>query len=407
MQQTNSNLLWAFRVTTSHTSQGSAWDVSQLELSNNGTPLIPSSISTSGSYAHPDYEPIQVLENNPKFWGGRPDEHGQFYLQLNFQKAVAFDSLTLTLKQRQEHFATKISILFGRSIDGTWVWNQVGNYESSGCVPLSLNLSFPGLSLSLIEPKREPKREEPLRVPPADFWHSPEKLHPARPMEFVPDSSFYNSVNVNGLWVCASKTIELEVISKCEALVRSKVPLWLLQACRSFRSARWAIDPGPLRIIILDNRFNEQAGMIPELENDTKGRNCTSCPFVFTSREDFVDGVNFQWPLGALTAHELVHGLDMVIRQVDPDFHNRVAGLFIQAKKSQIYQYKDVRGTHEMYAATNRDEFLAETAIIAMGLADPSPNREYFKSGLYLRSQLEEKDPEVVDLLSTFLNLEI
>jgi hypothetical protein len=61
-----------------------------------------------------------------------------------------------------------------------------------------------------------------------------------------------------------------------------------------------------MRVVILDNRTNEQAGSIPELQDKSKGRNGTSCPFVFSSREDFTTGIGSGgWKTGRLTSHEL------------------------------------------------------------------------------------------------------
>jgi hypothetical protein len=80
---------------------------------------------------------------------------------------------------------------------------------------------------------------------------------------FRPDANFYNAVDCDGLWVCTSKSVEPEVLQKAVKLIRSIVPLELRRCFGKFQSPRWAKDPGPMRVIILDNRTDEQAGIIP------------------------------------------------------------------------------------------------------------------------------------------------
>jgi len=50
-----------------------------------------------------------------------------------------------------------------------------------------------------------------------------------------------------------------------------------------------------MRLVVLDNRSNEQLGSVPELQNSIRGRNATICPFVFSSREDFFGGVGGEY----------------------------------------------------------------------------------------------------------------
>lgn len=49
----------------------------------------------------------------------------------------------------------------------------------------------------------------------------------------------------------------MEEAARC---IRRWVPLSLRAKFASFRSPKWAKDPGPMRVIILDNRTNEQVG---------------------------------------------------------------------------------------------------------------------------------------------------
>ena len=128
----------------------------------------------------------------------------------------------------------------------------------------------------------------------------PECLMPPRSTDFVPDDSFYNSINCEGLWVCTSKQVPELVLERAAAFVRSWIPRPLRELFGRFRSTLGCADSGPMRLIILDHETNEQAGIIPELNNDAPGRNGTACPFVFSSREDFEEGVT-SWKIGALT----------------------------------------------------------------------------------------------------------
>ena len=197
-----------------------------------------------------------------------------------------------------------------------------------------------------------------------------------------------------------SKSCEAMVLDLACALVRRFIPLPLRRLWGEFRSPLWAKDPGPMRLVILDNRSDEQCGMIPELmDPQVKGRNSTYCPFVFSSREDLLGGIGGgTWPVGKLLAHESVHGCDMVIRQlVDPCFHEMAQDLFDRASVATVY--------NGMYASTSRDEYLAEVVIIALGLVQKEGDNEYVENGLVGIDQLVMKDPEVVDLLTQFFTL--
>lgn len=226
-------------------------------------------------------------------------------------------------------------------------------------------------------------------------------LHVPR-YDFTPDADFYLSENCEGVWVCASKAAGPEVLQRCCALVRATLPLWQRELWGKFVSPKWGQDPGPMRIIILDNRSGEQANCIPEINRgNSGGRNGTACPFVFTSREDFDGGVGGSWKLGALTAHEMVHGADMVLRQLyDPYFHEEVLDLYRTYR--QLFQWPKSQGTgrtvvKNCYACANRDEFLAETHCILLGMHENKD--DYCRARMNTATLLEEACPKLVEVL--------
>lgn len=164
-----------------------------------------------------------------------------------------------------------------------------------------------------------------------------------------------------------------------------------------------------MRLVILDNRSDEQAGMVPELGDGSTGRNHTNCPFVFSSREDFTTGIGGgRWRRGRLTTHELTHGADMVIRQlIDPFFHFEAAHLFDRAMERRQFHYDDpTAGPGEprevaLYAACNRDEYIGECVNIILNLS----GEEYHNVGITGRADLEFKDPAVCALLRRFFTV--
>ena len=173
-----------------------------------------------------------------------------------------------------------------------------------------------------------------------------------------------------------------------------------------------------MRVVVLDNRTDEQAGMVPELQDNSKGRNGTACPFVFTSREDFTTGIGGgAWKLGRLTAHELTHGADMVIRQlVDPYFHEEAEQLYqasmarrqwtfakTQEQPEKQQQEEHGRGWQEttLYAGANRDEYLGEAMNILLDLCGP----EYQRVGIRGRADLAQIDPDLCTLMGRHLRL--
>jgi hypothetical protein len=165
-----------------------------------------------------------------------------------------------------------------------------------------------------------------------------DRLHPPRATPFVPDPSFYHTENCEGLWVCVSKSCGEATLRRACDFVRSMVPETQRSLWAKFRSPKWAKDPGPMRLVVLNNISNERAGMIPELKDGSGGRNGTSCPFVFTSKEDVFQGIGGKWIPCRLTAHEMTHGCDMVIRQLlDPAFEEIAQSLFVKYRELCCY----------------------------------------------------------------------
>lgn len=244
-------------------------------------------------------------------------------------------------------------------------------------------------------------------------------VHPRRTEVFVPDEDFYHTEYCEGLWVCVSKACGEDTLQRACQLIRSTVPIEQRKMWDKFQSPKWAKDPGPMRVIVLDDRTNEQAGCIPELQDESSGRNQTSCPFIFTSREYFFGGVGGggqRWCEGRLTLHELTHCSDMVIRQLkDPYFHEEVGMLWSKYRDKFNYDADSVtkrnitiydsgecivdeegKSTY-CYAATNRDEFLAECHCIAQGLHVKS--MDYTKCNMSTPDELRDAMPDVYQLL--------
>ena len=145
--------------------------------------------------------------------------------------------------------------------------------------------------------------------------------------------------------------------------------------------------------------------MIPELKDATGGRNQTIAPFVISSREDFTEGVNRIWPIGRLTLHEGTHGMDMVIRQrQDPAFHFIVADAYKQAMEKKIYQYIGQDGkVVPLYAASSRDEMIAEAVTRYHNLPQLDGANNYARAGLRSRADLLAKDPTTFRIIETYL----
>ena len=227
-------------------------------------------------------------------------------------------------------------------------------------------------------------------------------------------------------------------------MVRSIFPKELRSKFLQFRSPTWAIDPGPMRLIILDRQSDQQAGTTPECRDtklkDMKGRNHTYCPWVFSCSGDF-DGPCEKW--GKLTTHELVHGADMVIRQlVDPYFHEEVKNLYqicLTKSSDDSADFKDrgqdlapadVTGKYELakaredigydyggrykgglYVMANRDEYLAESVCFAYNIThivcgEPDLAVELaMREGVGTRIGLEMIDPAILRLIEKHFTL--
>jgi len=387
----------AWRIRADAVGRGWAWDVHRLRFFTLDTELSPSRAICSASASDdgpPGYgaEEAVLAEG---MWGGRQDTRGALWVGAEFQEAVQVSKVSFT--EPTEHCALSVS-LERRDASGQWLHHRsVGDDEREEHGDEFSEL--PALGTPPRDCELVKLSSRPLSGEVADFSLRA-ALQQARP-GFTPDQNFYISENCEGLWVCASKACGWDILRRACVLVRAVIPLWQRKLWSDFVSPKWAKDPGPMRIIILDNRSNEEAGCIPELQDSSTGRNGTSCPFVFTSREDFDGGVGGCWSLGALTSHEMTHGSDMVLRQQhDPGFHEVVGDLYAKHRKRFCWQKPTSRGQSVRklcYAAANRDEFLAECLTISLGMM--VDRADYRAAGLSRLADLEAQCPDVMELL--------
>eukprot|EP01060_Flectonema_neradi_P006283 TRINITY_DN1420_c1_g1_i1.p1 TRINITY_DN1420_c1_g1~~TRINITY_DN1420_c1_g1_i1.p1 ORF type:complete len:439 (+),score=35.63 TRINITY_DN1420_c1_g1_i1:48-1364(+) len=267
-----------------------------------------------------------------------------------------------------------------------------------------------------------------------------EDCHPPRSTPFQPDDSFYNSECCEGLWVCCSKNAAKGTLEQACALVRSVFPLPLRRKFLEFRSPKWALDPGPMRLVILAS--NEQAGCIPEVTGtpleDMNGANHTYFPWTFSNENDFRESNTANPNKGVLTIHECTHAADGVIRQqIDPYFHEHVQLLYntaianshdgkpnwsdrgtsipIEFVTQQNHTRKggsyDFGGRYNggLYAMANRDEYLAETHCMLRGMTaihgePPEAVRSAVDFGMCTPDGLSNHDPGIHALLLKYFS---
>ena len=203
---------------------------------------------------------------------------------------------------------------------------------------------------------------------------------------FIPDHKFYHSRNVDGLWICVSRNCEnyQQILDEATFLVKSFIPIEIRRLFLKYKHGRYRPKyVGPMRLIILSHTAKEEAGCIPELQTKETGRNGTAQPFVFSSSDDYIRGFyHTQWFNGHLTAHELVHACDMVIRQlIDPCFMVEVDDVYNNAKESGVYPEK-------CYAMTSRHEYIAEILTVFLNI----PPNDLFVAGFRNKNDLKEKD---------------
>jgi hypothetical protein len=165
-----------------------------------------------------------------------------------------------------------------------------------------------------------------------------------------------------------------------------------------------------MRVIVLDDITNERSGIIPELKSgastgsSSNSRNSVECPFVFTSREDMygqhskISGELA--PKNRLTIHETVHGADMVIRQmIDPAFHEIMEEYFRKYRSLMIYISRN-GALKAAYAATNRDEFLAEVVTICKG--GHADTQDYARCGLQSKDDVRRLMPDMYEEITKY-----
>ncbi|KAJ3010805.1 UNVERIFIED_CONTAM: hypothetical protein HDU68_001963 [Siphonaria sp. JEL0065] len=347
-------------------------------------------VAFSCSGTEDGFDVAAVFEDNDDIWGGRADENERIWIQIESDSdvvdfsATAVDQLGafLTLQRQNQDNNFEFEDLVRYKVD-----------DDGELVQVSLD-EGPGPSLD--DMVTEPSQEGDLSVLPDICFYK--NLQPDREEEFVPDPDFYVSVNCEGLWVCCSLAAADVLDVACEK-VREWYKPELRELCSTFRCPKGSTgdDNGPMRIVILDHETNETSKDIPEFigkpESEEKEgtRNGTSCPFIFSSRDDFQGGFS-GWPEGNLTCHELFHGIDMVIRQqVDPAFHWKV---------EEAYKAHMARGTlGKVYATEHRDEYIAEMMTVYHGVQE----QDLIDLGLTSREQLYEMAPEVYALIEEYV----
>eukprot|EP00466_Bigelowiella_natans_P020737 jgi/Bigna1/139624/aug1.51_g14332 len=380
------------------TSSGWAWDICDLRffstksssnMSGGGgvQRVYPLKPIESGS-AGPGYSAEGALSmGSGQLWGGRKDPNNGGDIWIGGKFPVGTIISHVELKEHASHRAEAGSLSLeclnenGRWIavkdddgaDGVKGGEEDGDEREGKETPFSF--SFAG---GREKKKRVKKVVFELPVPKDEELLSKPSRHLNGRVHSV-CYKFYHAECCEGLWVCVSHRCGKDILAKACALVRRTIPEKQRSLWGAFRSPKWAKDPGPMRIVVLDNRTNEEAGCIPELQDGSRGRNGTSCPFVFTSREDFEEGVGGgSWKPFQLTVHEMTHGADMVIRQlIDPYFHYQVALLWekhadkflIQRQKQETYRWTAILANGRQvlreeqaperycYAAANRDEY--------------------------------------------------
>jgi len=182
--------------------------------------------------------------------------------------------------------------------------------------------------------------------------------------DFKPDPSFYNSMCLDGLWICVSKACRPGTLERAAVLVSSYLPVEIRRLFLEWRAPSYR-PRGPFRLVVLDNKTNQKAGDCPEFPDDWEGRNGTSNPASFTSVEDLWEGQ------GSLTVHELMHGVDMIIRQqIDPSFMEDCDNCHKRICESEVFL--------KCYARCNRHEYLAEITTLFCNTYPQS-----FKAGCY------------------------
>jgi len=233
-------------------------------------------------------------------------------------------------------------------------------------------------------------------------------------IDFEPDPDFYNAINADGLWICASKEVDERVLQRAAELVCRYIPVELRGLFLKWRSPHDS-PVGPMRLVILDNITGQQAGDCPDFPDEWTGRNGTATPGCFTSAED-LHGHDSN---GELTVHEMMHALDMVIRQqLDPYFNQELINCYNKAIEAGTYK--------KAYAASNPHEYVAELCTLFVNTHplnftygchacspdnddvcdfEPHQDMEEGPGGVDMtrKSDLIQNDPDAYELLKKYL----
>eukprot|EP00927_Polykrikos_kofoidii_P005107 TRINITY_DN12038_c0_g3_i1.p1 TRINITY_DN12038_c0_g3~~TRINITY_DN12038_c0_g3_i1.p1 ORF type:complete len:582 (-),score=81.07 TRINITY_DN12038_c0_g3_i1:96-1757(-) len=388
-----------WRIQADTTTSGWSWDVENLRFFDAADTVLRPVAAFSSGFAADGYEPeCAVLKDGA--WGGRMENTTDgFFIGGEFPVRVAVNRVKFNEPSFDEHSPGEDVVVRLQYLkEGTWTTlRAVSSKERSDelpPIPERLLQEAPCASECVVEPSR------PLRGRVHECCIS-SQLHSHRSAPFQPDPSFYLSENCEGLWVCVSRKCGDETLRRACDLVREYFPQRLRALWGAFRSPLWSKDPGPMRLVVLDNRCDEQAGIVPELQDGSGGRNGTSCPFVFSSREDFFEGIGGgAWRRTRLTTHELVHGMDMVIRQlVDPVLDETVQEYF-DRYRHRFQHFTPAGAVRNAYATANRDEFLAEVVSVCRGTLDNEG--VYIKCGLNTKESVRREMPDLFEFITQY-----
>jgi hypothetical protein len=215
-------------------------------------------------------------------------------------------------------------------------------------------------------------------------------VQPANP-GFVPDSNFYDAINLDGLWVLATQKCIPGTAARAAQLLQSYVPLEIRKMFLQWRAPK-AFPVGPFRILILSEDEDQRAGDCPDLPDDwgsddeMPNRSNTTNPVCITSDSDI-------WNTGQTLIHEFTHACDMVLaQQLDPS---------LLQEKQRLYDNAIAAGTYgSSYAATSMHEYHAELLTMWMNVGQESLFSEPLRFNN--QSDLKREDPEAFEFIKKF-----
>ena len=398
-----------WRIRTCKTYSTWAWDICALKFYDiSSQQLIPCAALSSGSANQTSFSAEGAVMKTNAIWGGRPvscdNGNSEFFLGAVFSESVSVAKVHF-LEPHEKHSSVDGEVML-QYLNANVVWcneRLIETLERSDKLGVGIVRTGPAPSADeLVSKPSRPLKGEIHGCCYKARIHCNISSNNDNNSALIPDLSFYHYENCEGLYVCVSHACGLETLHEASALIRSLIPEEHRKLWSQFRSPKWAKDCGPMRLIVLDNRTKERAGMIPELNDSSASRNCVNCPFVFTSREDFYDGVS-GFMKYQLSTHEITHGADMVIRQlIDPAFDEIIEEMY--QKYRQLLCYNTINGAMKSsYATTNRDEFLAEIITICRGCHINTS--DYQKCGINTVELVREKMPDLYNIIQQYFIL--